>query len=356
MKKALFTASIESVKQAKAISKGKLKASRRTMRTYKIGNLQITEGSDNIFRDLGLPKPESLKIKSGLLIEMKDAIRTLGLSPTAAAERMGLPLEDLPFIFRGQVADISVRKLKECLQRLTVDINRMRTTLTPHDRLNIAKQAADEGRYAEALCGYVWFHEHALEHEPSQYGVRLSFALNYWVNLAAVYPPALKKLESIRDRKMVLLSKAKGNSDLFHDVVAINQYLVCRKKTYALMQLLESVNLHLANTCGTLAIDAIIEAGDFVMAQRYWPSPEDALLKFSDCLNADVARYKRATIKFRPRLQAYVSNYCSSVQTTLNIMRSTGEKKNIAHARAWAVALVHDRHVRAKVANQIYRA
>ena len=102
-------------------------------------------------------------------------------------------------------------------------------------------------------------------------------------------------------------------------MVAINRNLGELHQSFELLKKLESVNRGLANACGSLAINAAIEAGDFAMAQRHWPLPEDALLQFSDALNDEVARYKRAATRFPPRLRAYVSIYCGNVNTTIEI-------------------------------------
>jgi len=68
--------------------------------------------------------------------------------------------------------------------------------------LSDTQQMVREGRYQEALERFVWFHDHALEHEPSaMYGVRLSFALSYWKSLGDVYPPAMTALVEMRNRK-----------------------------------------------------------------------------------------------------------------------------------------------------------
>jgi hypothetical protein len=72
--------------------------------------------------------------------------------------------------------------------------------MNPQIRLQNAFTAAGEGRHEEALREYIWFHDHALELEPALYGVRLSFALAYWVELAQDYPAARTALEGIRDR------------------------------------------------------------------------------------------------------------------------------------------------------------
>jgi hypothetical protein len=93
--------------------------------------------------------------------------------------------------------------------------------------LHVAQRAVKEGCYEEALSEFVWFHEHALEELPSLYGVRLSFALSYWAQLAEVYPKARVVLEQIRDKKADAVLSPSADRALFHDVVAINRVLGC---------------------------------------------------------------------------------------------------------------------------------
>jgi len=88
-----------------------------------------------------------------------------------------------------------------------------------------AKRLAAAGSFAEALERFEWFHHHALEHQPSFYGVRLSFALSSWAKLGEKYPPAIESLRRIRDRDTEQV-RIPGSSDhLFNDVVAINRAL-----------------------------------------------------------------------------------------------------------------------------------
>ena len=44
------------------------------------------------------------------------------------------------------------------------------------------------GLYKTALAKHIWFHENALSIQPSQYGVRLSFAISYWLDLGGGVP------------------------------------------------------------------------------------------------------------------------------------------------------------------------
>lgn len=70
----------------------------------------------------------------------------------------------------------------------------------PTEALTRARAAAAAGRHAEALRDLLWFHEHALDLEPSLYGLRLSFALGAWKDLADVYPPAMAELRAAKRR------------------------------------------------------------------------------------------------------------------------------------------------------------
>ena len=217
------------------------------------------------------------------------------------------------------------------------------------DRLEKAREAAFAGRHAEALREYVWYHNNALKHERAQYGVRLSFALGYWMDLAEVYPPAKRKLISIRDKKTKTLLEGKGTRGLFHDVESINRALDEVNATYSLMQQLESKAATLAKQCGDLAIDAIIMANDFEMAARYWPAPESGLLQFSEHFNADVIRHRRLPPIKAPRLEAFTRIYCGRIRTTMRIAEGLGYQETADLAREWAVALVDDRRTRLKV-------
>ena len=60
------------------------------MKTRWIDGIEVHRGSGNVFADLGLADADKLKIKTGLTIEIRKAMRALGLTQLAAAKRMGL--------------------------------------------------------------------------------------------------------------------------------------------------------------------------------------------------------------------------------------------------------------------------
>jgi predicted XRE-type DNA-binding protein len=84
--------------------------------------VEILEGSGNVFADLGLPDAEKLKIKLGLAIEIRRAMRRLGLTQTEAARRMGITQPKISDMMNGNFSNISERKLMDCLNRLGYDI------------------------------------------------------------------------------------------------------------------------------------------------------------------------------------------------------------------------------------------
>ena len=86
-------------------------------------NVVVESSSGNVFADLGLPHAEKLKIKSGLVIEITRAINRLGLTQAEAGRRMGISQPKVSRMMRGEFANLSERKLMDCLNRLGYDIH-----------------------------------------------------------------------------------------------------------------------------------------------------------------------------------------------------------------------------------------
>ena len=92
------------------------------MKKRHIDGIEVVRGSDNVFADLGLADAEKLKIKSGLVIEIRKAVRRLDLTQQEAAKRMGLTQPKVSDMMRGDFTNLSERKLMDCLTRLGYDI------------------------------------------------------------------------------------------------------------------------------------------------------------------------------------------------------------------------------------------
>jgi predicted XRE-type DNA-binding protein len=89
-------------------------------RSRKKSEFEVSSG--NVFADLGLPRAEQLKIKSGLVVEIVRAVRRLGLTQDEAARRMGISQAKVSGLMRGDFSNLSEQKLMECLSRLGYDI------------------------------------------------------------------------------------------------------------------------------------------------------------------------------------------------------------------------------------------
>ena len=87
-----------------------------------IDGVEVQRSSGNVYADLGLADAEKLKIKTGLVIEIRKAMRQLGLTQQAAAKRMGITQPKVSDMMRGDFANLSERKLMDCLNRLGYDI------------------------------------------------------------------------------------------------------------------------------------------------------------------------------------------------------------------------------------------
>ena len=92
------------------------------MKNRLIGGVEIHRGSDNVFADLDLPDAEKLKIKTGLVIEIRKAMRTLNLTQQEAGKRMRITQPKVSDMMRGDFTNLSERKLMDCLTRLGYDV------------------------------------------------------------------------------------------------------------------------------------------------------------------------------------------------------------------------------------------
>ena len=92
------------------------------MKTRLIDGVEVHRGSGNVFADLGLPDADKLKIKTGLVIQIRKAMRRLDLTQQEAAKRMGITQPKVSDMMRGDFSNLSERKLMDCLVRMGYDI------------------------------------------------------------------------------------------------------------------------------------------------------------------------------------------------------------------------------------------
>lgn len=132
-----------------------------------------------------------------------------------------------------------------------------------------AIQDRQAGRYQHSLEKHVWYHENALTIDPAQYGVRVSFALMDWRQLANRYPPALEKMRETRDRAERLVRENKDNFTAFMDFVALNRELKDEGRTVSLFRWLDENDPEFAETAFEAARDTLIAEGEFELSGNY---------------------------------------------------------------------------------------
>jgi hypothetical protein len=228
----------------------------------------------------------------------------------------------------------------------------MHTDIDPRKWLDEARAAAAAGRYEDALQLHVKFHNHALEYLPSLYGVRLSFALGYWVEFSNVYPEAGRVLYEIRDRKALAIVNGEGNREIFHDVVAINRALCCESDTHDLFLMLNEANPVFAAECMQLALPAIVKAGNLDLAYRIMPSAEEKVRSLSFRLNEHIVEIESCS-QPKLRLGAYIHNYTKDVQLMIDVLAGVGRKDQAGRIKDLSINLIDSMSAREAVRNAL---
>lgn len=145
----------------------------------------------------------------------------------------------------------------------------------PHLILTEAEEDARAGRYEVALAKFVWFHENALALQPSLRGVRLSFALSDWHELARKYPPAMDAMHQARERAADDVLSGRELRRSFQDLAALDRQLGQRVQTKDLFETLDLENPEAAQKVFDLAEPALIEQRAFELANKYIKPLED---------------------------------------------------------------------------------
>jgi serine/threonine protein kinase len=140
--------------------------------------------------------------------------------------------------------------------------------------LTEAKELTDVGHYEEALQHHIWYHNHALEFDQGQTGVRLSFALSQWVELGRRYPKAKQALIEIRDHDTQKLAGGEGYFNLFMDVSSINRELQDEDATYTLFKTIQAKDPKLAQQCYYSIEDLLVRKGEYELCLKYIGDPQ----------------------------------------------------------------------------------
>jgi hypothetical protein len=156
-------------------------------------------------------------------------------------------------------------------------------------------------RFEDALAKTLWFHECALDHAPDMRGVRLSFALAEWTNLAESYPPALTAMRAMRDRAEERV--AQGGEVLPHlrDASALNRELEEPQRDVVLFKSIAARFPDQARECFAVLYPSLLDAREYALCDQYMDA--DRLFK----THADLYRTVLDQHDLPPEAQGMVS-------------------------------------------------
>jgi len=192
-------------------------------------------------------------------------------------------------------------------------------------RLNDARVAARDGNYAEALEHYDYVFEHALAENPYLAGVRLSYCLFEWAELANDYPPAqkalLQKKEDARKRFVET-----GDGRAFHDFVCICRALGADHEAVWLFTDTHASNPMLAETIVRFIWDDLVAAGQWEVCRTYLSRWQDRYNKALDIFDMDMDEDNFSVPFSRDEFEAGACDeFARRVGNILLVLHNTGQ-------------------------------
>jgi predicted XRE-type DNA-binding protein len=100
--------------------------------------VRVTEGSVNIFADLGLPNPEQELLKAQLTLQIYDILKDSGMTQVEMAKILGVQQPQVSLLMRNRAGNFSVGRLMEFLTALRQDVQiTVRPTRKEHGALSV---------------------------------------------------------------------------------------------------------------------------------------------------------------------------------------------------------------------------
>lgn len=99
---------------------------------------RVTEGSGNVFADLGLPNPEQELLKAQLTLQIYTILKDSGMTQVQIAKILGVQQPQVSLLMRNRAGNFSVGRLMEFLTALRQDVEiTVRPTLKDHGALSV---------------------------------------------------------------------------------------------------------------------------------------------------------------------------------------------------------------------------
>jgi predicted XRE-type DNA-binding protein len=104
----------------------------------KPGPIRVTQGSGNVFADLGLPNAEQELVKAQLTLQIYRIIKQRGLTQSQTARVLGVKQPQVSLLMRNRAGTFSVGRLMEFLTALGQDVEvTVRPTRREHGEMSV---------------------------------------------------------------------------------------------------------------------------------------------------------------------------------------------------------------------------
>ncbi|MBK6896775.1 MAG: hypothetical protein IPH06_09305 [Alphaproteobacteria bacterium] len=138
----------------------------------------------------------------------------------------------------------------------------------PSEAIKTARNYFKEKNYPAALERYKWFFENSIIIDRAYIGVRLSYCLDEWADLAKVYPLAMDTL--VEQKNIALNNFNKTNSaDSFNDYASICEYLQCSEEAVMVFKNIHNINSALSKKIFRSVSDALLRNKEWNICREY---------------------------------------------------------------------------------------
>src|ERR1700733_6694891 len=99
---------------------------------------RVTEGSGNVFADLGLPNAEQELLKARLTLQIYTILKSSGMKQVEIAKILGVQQPQVSLLMRNRAGNFSIGRLMEFLMALRRDVEiTVRPTRKEHGVLSV---------------------------------------------------------------------------------------------------------------------------------------------------------------------------------------------------------------------------
>src|SRR5437588_12686721 len=107
----------------------------------------VTEGSGNVFADLGLPNPQQELLKAHLTLQIYSILKDSGMTQVEIAKILGVQQPQVSLLMRNRAGNFSIGRLMEFLTALRQDVEiTVRPTRKKHGALSVISAGTDPKR------------------------------------------------------------------------------------------------------------------------------------------------------------------------------------------------------------------